>query len=130
MCASGKATQRFLTKYGILGNSDSAVTSFVKGANFACGSNCFDEKTVVVNGRRYFWYVEYKCVDANGGGVRSASDADANNLLDSDNDGVPDYIDSDSDGGRWRMVHQVISLRVLCLKTKLKHQSNTNLFNF
>jgi hypothetical protein len=92
-----------LTKYGILGNSDSAVTSFVKGANIACGSNCLDEKTVFVNGQRYLWYVEYKCVDANGGGVRSASDADAKNLLDSDNDGVPDYIDSDSDGGRWRM---------------------------
>ena len=56
----------------------------------------------MVDGKRYFWYVDYKCV-----GKRAAADADANIVLDSDNDGVPDYIDSDSDGGRWL---------VLCLK--------------
>ena len=56
------------------------------------------DKVIEVNGIEYFWYVEYKCVDSKGGGVRSSSDADANTLLDSDNDGVPDYIDSDSDG--------------------------------
>ena len=81
------------------------LLSFVKGD--IVNSKPLDEKTVIVHGKRYFWYVDYKCVDSKGGGIRAAADADANIVLDSDNDGVPDYIDSDSDGGRWL---------VLCLK--------------
>ena len=74
-----------------------AGNSFVKAKDFTATPDS-GNKWIEMNGKKYFWYVDYKCVDSNGGGVRSSSDADANTLLDSDNDGVPDYIDSDSDG--------------------------------
>ena len=75
---------------------------FLAGNSFVKAKDFYDtpesgNKVIELNGIEYFWYADYKCVDSKGGGVRSSSDADANTLLDSDNDGVPDYIDSDSD---------------------------------